>query len=891
MIWLNRGGPAMSPKSAGKLKMYKWRTVTAIPAILAFCLCLLIFAGNIHGKTKRVTFENGMEVIFKENHSSPMITSIVFVRAGAKYENAFNSGITHFLEHLLFDGTVNRSREEISRGIEDHGGYINAFTRKDFTAYLVLMPRDYIDIGLEIQADQLFNSIFPEEELAKERKVVIEEIQMNNDDPSVLANYFFEAKSLAGTGYARPVLGYKNIIASISRERIIEYWQQFYAPNNMTALVIGDFDSEEMIEKFGSVFGIVPPVGLASPPVIEYEPPVGKQVFKKAGNTQNSYLTVAIDAPHYTDPDYYAFDLLADYLGDREMSPLADLLADVDGQPLYRTFSVGLETREELSRLVFDFEIDQPEKAEIILAGLDTLFGGFAEYQPTAEILNGLIVSKKTNEIYLQERLHYYGFIIAPRLVITGWDFMESYLDAVASVNPSIMTRAVERRLPEVNYIATVYYPAVEKESVSDETVSPNIFRRKALDNGLTLVVKSNSDSRVFALNVIGKNRSALEGPGKTGITDFVNRVIPRGTKSRPGEVLSQELASIGANVTVGDMPWISHDDFYTTRQYSFMKFETIDEYTEKGLELFADMIKNPAFDSADVESVRGFLMGVLGRQSDSPLDVARDLFYATLFEGQAYAKNINGSPRTVGMISPADLAAHHSHIYAPNNMIITVGTNYDADSMMALLETAFGDMVPMVMPTPRIEPGPAIQGIKRAHTGMEKEQIYIYLGHMLPGIKDGDAVALKVAASILSDRLQSELREKKGLAYSVGAGTSFDRDFGWFSCVMGTGADNFSEAHVGIMMEIARLKDEGVTEEELETARNGIWGQSLMRRLSRINQAHYMGIYEYLGVGYDYLDKMLEAMGKLSTADIKRVANKYFDTENYVLATAGRYP
>ncbi len=855
--------------------------------VAAFGLSLMVSGLTAAGAT-RVKFENGMEVIFKENHSSPMITSIVFVRAGAKYETNYNNGVTHLLEHLLFDGTKNRSREELSEGIKSHGGYVNAFTRKDLTAYLVLMPKEYIGYGLEVQADQLFNSIFPEDEMPKERKIVLEEIQKENDTETSLNDDFFSARSMAKTPYERPVLGYKNIIASIPRDKVIEYWKQYYAPNNMIGLVIGDFATADMIELYRSNFGIVPGVELPSPPVVSYFPPVGKKVYRKAGATKNTYITIGIDAPHYTDPDYFSFDLLAAYLSSDEISPLAKVLVDDKGKPLYQSYSAELETAEEFSRLIIQVVVGDEKKADRIIADIDTMLTNFAAYEPSAEILEGIKVSKKANEIYMQEKLHYYGFTVAPLMVTTGWDFMEAYQDAIAMVNPTIMLRATDRWLKDLKYVATVFYPLKAADQEQKEK-SYTTFRRAVLPNGLTVVVKSNPDSRVFALNVIGKNRSASEPPGQTGITDFVNRMIRKGTTSLDAAELEKKLASIGAQVTLFDNPWIPYDDFYTTRQFSFMKFETIDDFTQEGLALFADMIRRPAFDSASMEEVRGTLMGVLGRNSGSTLDACRDLFYATLFEGQAYAKTIDGSPRTIGTITRADLVDYHKKFYSPGNMIITVGTNRNADSMMAMVENAFGGMAKVALPPAVALAGPVPVGVKAAHLPMEKEQVYIFLGSYLPGVSDSNTAAIQLAAEVLSSRLQLNLREKQGLAYSVGAGVSFDRDFGWYVCTMGTGAANYERARDGILAEIEKLKAEGPTDDELETAKNSIWGTSLTRRLSRINQAYYMGIGEYLGVGYDYDEKFLPRMRAVTAERVKAAAAKYFDTANYVLATVGK--
>ncbi|MCC6962309.1 MAG: insulinase family protein, partial [candidate division Zixibacteria bacterium] len=125
------------------------RSMTLAVLAFMFLTALPVLAGL---PSTKVTFENGLQAIFVENHSSPMITSIVFVNAGARYENEFNNGATHFLEHLLFNGTKTKSQEQLDDLIERHGGYINAFTRKDLTAYLVLMPTEYIDYGLDVQS-------------------------------------------------------------------------------------------------------------------------------------------------------------------------------------------------------------------------------------------------------------------------------------------------------------------------------------------------------------------------------------------------------------------------------------------------------------------------------------------------------------------------------------------------------------------------------------------------------------------------------------------------------------------------------------------------------------------------------------------------------------------
>ena len=213
--------------------------------VLFLALCLTANAREAQiGKAKVFDLSNGMKMILIEKHANPMIASMIYVKAGSKYETEFNNGITHFLEHLLFDGTKTKSRTDITEGIRSKGGYINAFTRKDFTAYMTVMPKDFIEYGIQTQADMLFGSIFPKEELAKERKIVIEEIKKDRDSVQEQVFDFFESQVFANTPYARPVLGYENIISTIKRDEIVDYYHTYYKPNNMIALIIGDFQKD-----------------------------------------------------------------------------------------------------------------------------------------------------------------------------------------------------------------------------------------------------------------------------------------------------------------------------------------------------------------------------------------------------------------------------------------------------------------------------------------------------------------------------------------------------------------------------------------------------------------------------------------------------------------------
>jgi predicted Zn-dependent peptidase len=281
--------------------------------------------------------------------------------------------------------------------------------------------------------------------------------------------------------------------------------------------------------------------------------------------------------------------------------------------------------------------------------------------------------------------------------------------------------------------------------------------------------------------------------------------------------------------------------------------------------------------------------MGILGMSSGSTYQTCRDLMYATLFAGHPFEKTIMGTPMTVGTLTRGDLLPYHRHFYAPNNMIMAVTTNLDPELVKRWIISTFGSLT-KDNTAYASTPAPAkINGIKKAHQDMEKEQVYIYMGMLVPGLISPDAPAINMTSSIISSRMGLNLREKKGLAYSVGMDVEFMSDFGWTVAAMGTGAGSYDAAESGMIAEINAIKNSEPSPEELTKIQNSTWGSMLLARASRINQAFYMCKNEFLGVGYDYENDYLSKIRKVTPADIKRVAKAYFDTQDMVIASAGK--
>lgn len=201
------------------------------------------------------TCSNGVRIVAEH---IPFVRSVaigIWVKAGSRYEETEMKGISHFLEHMLFKGTTSRTAREIAEAFDAIGGQVNAFTSKEYTCYYAKVLDEKAEYALDILSDMFFNSIFDEEELEKEKNVVLEEISMYEDAPDELVQELLSKASYGEHPLAYSVLGTKNTLLAIERDDLERYRARFYTPENIVISVAGNF-SDSLIrsieEKFGS---------------------------------------------------------------------------------------------------------------------------------------------------------------------------------------------------------------------------------------------------------------------------------------------------------------------------------------------------------------------------------------------------------------------------------------------------------------------------------------------------------------------------------------------------------------------------------------------------------------------------------------------------------------
>lgn len=207
----------------------------------------------------RHSFANGLKLITKEVHAAPVVSFWVWYRVGARDEHVGITGVSHWVEHMQFKGTQTLGKGQIMQMVAENGGTLNAFTSDDWTTYFETLPSDRLDLALQIESDRMANSLFDAGEVASERTVIISEREGHENEPDYLLNEEVSAAAFKVHAYGNGIIGWKSDLLAMTRDDLYNHYKTYYAPNNATVVVVGDFDTEELIGKLETAFGSYQP--------------------------------------------------------------------------------------------------------------------------------------------------------------------------------------------------------------------------------------------------------------------------------------------------------------------------------------------------------------------------------------------------------------------------------------------------------------------------------------------------------------------------------------------------------------------------------------------------------------------------------------------------------
>lgn len=848
--------------------------------------------------------DNGMRVLIREDHFAPVVALQVWVDAGGADESDEEAGVAHVHEHMLFKGTERRGLGEIAGAVEGAGGRINAWTSWDNTVYHLVLASRHAELGLDVLADAVRNSSFDPGELDKELAVVMEEYRRGLDRPGNRLFHALFGKAFDEHPYRRPVIGTEASITGLTREKILDFYGRHYAPNNMELLVIGDVDTEETKTTVERLFG-----DFASAPTLEAERPVEPEQneFRFEAiemSVKEAHLAIGFHIPEAEHSDTPGLDLLSTILGSGESSRMYRRLVAEDESAT--GVSVFAYTPPDPGMFVVTASMEPSRTTDVYKTIVSELVE-ILEAAPETEELERARTNLEADFVFRSETVQGQARELGYALTVhDDPDYDEEYIRRINAVGLAELSRLARHYLRPDNMTVVTLMPedagadgrleeaearqlaaplghpvagagidagtAVPSPETA-ETVSAAAdteARLLRLDNGLRVIIQEHHEVPVFSVRAAMLGGLLAETADNNGVSNFAAEMITRGTEQRDREQFARAVESLGGGV-----------EGFSGRNSLGVSGAFLSSRFEEGMELFLESLLDPAFDPDEVEKTRRELLLAIHHREDSSSRVAFDLAFKTVFPTHPYGMTTLGEETSVGSLDAQTLRAFYETSLDPANMIVTVVGDIDSARVTELLTQRLGKLEPGRQKFKVTAADAPSESMRRAGQTSEREQSHIVLAWPSVAVDHPDRHALTVLDTVLSGqsgRLFTELRDKRSLAYSVGAFFTQGLSPGLFGAYMATDPSQTVEATRGLIAEFQRVAGDEVGREELGRAKRYLIGSHEIALQSNGAIAEEMTFNELYGLGFLAGRDYAAAIEAVTAVDVRRVAGIYLD-------------
>jgi zinc protease len=398
---------------------------------------------------QRTVLSNGLVVLTKEVHTSPIVTSMIWYRVGSRNEEMGHTGKSHFLEHMLFKGTDRFKKGEIDLLTLKNGGGNNAFTSHDFTAYYFNFASDRWEVALDIEADRMVNCAFDPEEFEAEKKVVIEELKTGLDSPWGLLLQELESCAFKVHPYRNPIVGWLQDVERATAESQQAYYRRYYHPNNATLVIAGDIDTADVLKKIENKFGSLP-AGPQPPPMVLQEPDQrGERRLIVRWRSKVPRLGIGYHAPRIAHPDSYALQVLAVILTEGKASRLYQRMVEHEQTVTF----VSAEYGESKDPTLFHIRAEArgAHTAEGIESSIYDELAHITANGVTAHELERAKHQIEAHFILSRERTLDQAILLGQVESLYGLDYIDTYLQCINAVTTADIVEVTARYLSENN--------------------------------------------------------------------------------------------------------------------------------------------------------------------------------------------------------------------------------------------------------------------------------------------------------------------------------------------------------------------------------------------------------------------------------------------------------
>jgi zinc protease len=857
------------------------------------------------------TLDNGLRVYLKPIPGAATVTTMVAYKVGSSDEDLTATGLSHYLEHLMFKGTDKIKPGDIDRDTQRNGGANNADTSEDMTVYHFDFAADRWTRALEIEADRMQNlRIDAKHEFEQEKGAVCNELMRDEDYPwdletKAILPVLFGSKN----PYGHPVIGERAHVRGATADVIKSHYDKWYHPNNASLVIVGGIDPDKVLAKVKELFGPIPRAELPSrKPVAAYER-TGPVRLDMKSKFEVPRLLFGYNTVRSADTDSIALSALEAILSNGKTCRLYKKL--IEGEEV--ASDIGASNNAGRYPGWFQIQVEllkgqDPDRVEkLVLAELKRLADEPVSEAELKRVQEGIL----TSAVFGRESVHGLADSIARGVTTNNLEYLKTYLPRILALTPADVQRAAKTYLDPEKRVVVRSLPAAgraeqgaEREAQSAERVARSAnqmstprsagsagegalslkqARRVELPNGLVLLLLENHRLPLIVAEAAVKNVRLLEPAGQEGLATLTGYLLDDGgTASHSGPEIAELIEDVGGSLSLSA---------------GGGSVRVLSPHRKLGLSLLFECLSRPAFAKDAFSRDRTRLLSAIVESETQPETRALRVFQAEVYGKHPYGRPSLGTRTSVEKLTPAECSAFHAKAFVPDNTLVAIVGDFDSHEIEGEIKalTAGWKKAAVDVPTPPTVEKPAAF-TQTILTMPEAAQLHFYLGHVGIRRNDPDYYKLMVMDNVLgtgpgfTDRLSARLRDREGLAYTVRANItdSATTEPGTFSCYIGTDNDNFNRVKTEFLEELNRIRDEKPTQQEVEDAKAYLLGSLPFKVSTSSTVAAQLLAIERYGLGLNYLDDYRRAIAAVTPEDVQEVARKHIDPKRMALVAAG---
>ena len=832
------------------------------------------------------TLDNGFKIIFATDNSNPLVCLQLYVRMGSAWEKKEEAGYSHFTEHLVFKSTQNFSQNSIMEKVTFLGGSINAYTEYDTTCFYITLPSSFTKEGIEILAELAIHANYNQQDFTFEKRVVIEELKQFKNDPEEAFIEYMTKHYFQKNPYRNPIIGNLESITKATPNELKNFYKKYYSPENTFLVVSGDISEEKVLNEVEKYYGNWQKVKCHKPPKYKEDFKVEPAIFSYKKKISNDMLAFILPDLSETNPESYALSLAIKAFAIGKNSRLYTRLFNeeklIDGIKVHALS--GINDGASIILIMPKQNANLMDICRIFLEELE-LFHRFN--------LNEIELEDNKKELifyfrYAFEYVETLAASLGSEEVLTGFEKLFEYPDIIRNLESTDIQKVISKYYNK-NHLNIFHYgrrkfpqEKIEKQLKSIpislmKTVPQKDFFETELKNGLKILLKKVKGKPTIGISLSYEVSQLNENKENRGINLFTSGLMLYGNNKRNYQQFLNYCTSNGIHFGINPQ-----------MESTTVRLKCFSEMLPVSLELLSEVVLSPSFPSDYFHNLQQTYISSIDRVRDFPNQYAVKLWKDMIFGKNSNMINRTGSKTSIRNISLKQIKNWYETHYNPQNMFLALAGDFDFEKVLQNIEKLFVSSAKNIRKSvqkPMIEANK--KKWKRTRKGLD--QSVIILGGYGCNVRESDKnTAFHVLAQIIGGDTSSiffnELREKRGLAYSVEFNLYSIRSTGYWAASAIVDKSREKESVELICSLLKDIKKNGISKKDLEKTKNYIRGQRLMDEESMLNQAQTLSILEAIGFGYEYYLGREERLKKVSLKALHEIADEYFNENDYYI-------